>query len=71
MAAMEQVRFGGECGDESLALVGDAGSAFGGRYVGVLYGCGLAGDEGVLPIINGVSVSIRRGADTSLGPRAG
>ena len=58
MAAVEGAGLGGEGGDQAMALVGGAGATFGGRVVGVLDGCGLAGYEGVLAVVDGVGEGV-------------
>jgi len=55
---VEGTRLGGESGDEAVALVGDAGAAFGIGLVGVLHRGRFAGDEGVLAIVDGVGVGV-------------
>src|SRR5579871_153607 len=52
VAAMEGPWFGRESHDQALALVGDARSALGAGNVRVLHRCRLAGDQGVLPVVD-------------------
>src|SRR6202040_2067893 len=60
VAAMKRMGLGGDGSDQALALVGDAGSAFGARVVGILDGGGLAGDQCILAVVDGVGVCIRK-----------
>src|ERR1017187_6314543 len=67
---MEEMRFGEEGDDQALALVGDAGSAFGRRDVGILDGGRLSGDEGVLAVVDGVRVGVGEAQVGSAGDAA-
>ncbi len=58
MAAVEGTGLGGESGDQSMALVGGTRATFGGGGVGVLDGCGLAGYERVLAVVDGVGEGV-------------
>ena len=60
VSAMEGTRLGGEGCHQSMALVGDTGSALAGRVIGILNCGGRAGDKGVLAVIDGVSVGVRQ-----------
>lgn len=55
---MEGAGLGGKGGDKAMALVGGAGATFAGGVVGVLNGGGLAGYEGVLAVVDGVSEGV-------------
>jgi len=52
MAAVKGPRLGGECHDHAMALVGHAGPALGSGTLGILHGRGLAGDKGVLSVVD-------------------
>src|SRR5262249_34831018 len=58
MSAMEDMFLGGESGDETVALVGDAGATLGVGLIRILDGGRLSGDEGVLAVVDGVSVGV-------------
>ena len=58
LSAMKGAGLEGEGGDEAAALVGNAGTAFGIRLVGILDGGGRAGDEGVLTVVDGARVGV-------------
>jgi hypothetical protein len=60
----------GKGGDQALALVGDAGSALGAGDIGILHGCGLSGDEGVLAVIDRVSIGVGEAQIASTGDAA-
>ena len=67
---MEGTGLGGEGRDQALALVGDAGSALGAGIIGILHGGGLAGDQGVLAIVDGVSIGVGEAKIGSAGDAA-
>src|SRR2546421_259095 len=50
VSAMKGTRFGGEGGDQAMALIGYTGAALGGGHVRILHGGGLAGHESVLTV---------------------
>ena len=56
--------------NEAVTLVGDARSALGVRIVGVLDGRGLAGDECVLAVVNGMGKGIGKTEISSVGNAA-
>ena len=70
VSAMEGTRLGGEGGDEAAALVGDARSSLGVGCIGILH-CGrLAGDEGVLTIIDGAGIGVSEAEISATGHAA-
>jgi hypothetical protein len=56
--AVEETRLGREGSDEAAALVGDTRSALGVGCIGILDGSGLAGDEGILAIVDGTGIGV-------------
>src|SRR4030088_422957 len=58
VAAVEEARFGGDTADPTVPLVGHTGTPLGAGEIGILHRSWLAGNQGVLSIVDGVGIGV-------------